>query len=85
MAKRLAAEEGIITGISGGSTFKIALDIAAEAAPGSNILCMLPDTAERYMTSPLFDDIEEDMDSEEAAISTSTPGFHMGTEPETAA
>jgi hypothetical protein len=33
----------------------------------------------------LFDDIEEDMDSEEAAISTSTPGFHMGTEPETAA
>ena len=81
-AKKLAAHEGIITGISGGATFKVALDIAAEAAPGSNILCMLPDTAERYMSSPLFEDIEADMNEEEMRISTSTPNYHMGTEPE---
>ena len=77
MARQLAAKEGIITGISGGSTFKVALDLAKNAEPGSNILCMLPDTAERYMSSPLFETIEEDMNSEENIIAKSTPGFHM--------
>ena len=81
-AKNLAAYEGIITGISGGATFKVALEMAEDAAPGANILAMLPDTAERYMTSPLFGDIEEDMNEEEEALSHSTPGYHMGTEPE---
>ena len=38
---------------------------------------MLPDTAERYMSSPLFETIEEDMNSEENIIAKSTPGFHM--------
>ncbi len=80
-AKKLAANEGIITGISGGATFKVALDVAADAAPGSNILAMLPDTAERYMSSPLFEDIAEDMNHDEEIISQSTPGYHMGTEP----
>jgi cysteine synthase A len=75
MAKELASREGIITGISGGSTFQIALEVAATAPAGSNILCMLPDTAERYMTSPLFASIAEDMDAAEDEISRSTPGF----------
>ena len=81
-AKKLAAEEGIITGISGGSTFKVSLDIAEKSPPGTNILCMLADTAERYMTSPLFEDIEPDMNSSEVSISESTPGYWMGTAPE---
>ena len=82
MAKELASKEGIITGISGGSTFQVALDIAkSHAKDGDNILCMLPDTAERYMSSPLFGTIEEDMNEEEISISKSTPGFHIGTTP----
>ena len=61
----------------GGSTFAIAIEIAERAEPGSVILCMLPDTGERYLSSPLFEDIEEDMTEEEVALSLSTPGFHM--------
>lgn len=83
-AKKLASEEGIITGISGGSTFKVSLDIAEKAAPGTNILCMLPDTAERYMSSPLFEDIDAEMNEEEVSISESTPGYWAGTAPEPA-
>lgn len=77
-ARRLAREEGIFTGISGGSTFAISQQVAKTAAPGSVILCMLPDTGERYLSTPLFDEIGEDMNDEEVAISTSTPGFHLG-------
>jgi cysteine synthase A len=80
-AKKLAMQEGIITGISGGSTFAVAQDIAKTAAPGSNILVMIPDTAERYHTSPLFDDILEDMNDEEHAIAQTTPGYLMDAEP----
>ena len=76
-AKELAAKEGIFTGVSGGSTFAIAMQIAEKAEPGSVILCMLPDTGERYMTTPLFEDISEDMSEEESEISRSTPGFQM--------
>ena len=47
------------------------------AEPGSVILCMLPDTGERYMSTPLFEGIEADMDDEELAISKSTPGAQM--------
>ena len=50
---------------------------AATAAPGSVILCMLPDTGERYLSTPLFDGIAVDMTEEETALSLSTPGFHM--------
>jgi cysteine synthase A len=74
-AKMLASKEGIITGISGGSTFKIALDVALKAPKGTNILCMLADTGERYLSSPLFGNIEADMNAEEVAISKTTPGF----------
>jgi cysteine synthase A len=72
-AKALAQKEGIFTGISGGSTFAVARRIAETAPPGSVILCMLPDTGERYLTTPLFDGIEAEMDEEEKALSRSTP------------
>ena len=64
-AKELARKEGIITGVSGGATFAIASKVAKKAKKGSKILCMLPDTAERYMSSILFDDIESEMTIEE--------------------
>ena len=64
-AKELARKEGIITGVSGGATFAIAAKVAKKAKKGSKILCMLPDTAERYMSSILFDDIESEMTIEE--------------------
>ena len=76
-AKKLAQSEGVFTGISGGATFAVSLQIAEKAAPGSVILCILPDTGERYMTTPLFDGIADDMDDEELALSRSTPGFQM--------
>jgi len=72
-AKALAQKEGIFTGISGGATFAVARQIAEAAPAGSVILCMLPDTGERYMTSPLFDGINAEMDEEETALSRSTP------------
>jgi cysteine synthase len=76
-AQKLARHEGILTGISGGATFGVAVKIAEKAQPGSVILCMLPDTGERYMTTPLFETIAEDMDEEEVALSHSTPGYQM--------
>ena len=77
-AQKLAQQEGILTGISGGSTFAVARQIAERAEAGSVILCMLPDTGERYMTTPLFEAIPEDMTGEEAALSRSTPGYQLG-------
>lgn len=77
-AKELARKEGIFTGISGGSTFAVAVKVAESAAPGSVILCMLPDTGERYLSTPLFEGVEADMDDEELALSLSTPGYHLG-------
>ncbi len=76
-SRKLAQQEGIFTGVSGGSTFAIAMQIAEKAASGSVILCMLPDTGERYLSSPLFEGIPEDMSEEEETLSHSTPGFHM--------
>lgn len=76
-ARKLAQQEGILTGISGGSTFAVAMKVAETAAPGSVILAMLPDTGERYMTTPLFESIGEDMDEEELEISRSTPGYQI--------
>jgi cysteine synthase A len=76
-SKMLAQKEGIFTGISGGSTFSVALDIARNAEPGTVILCMLPDTGERYLSSPLFEGVAEGMDEQEIALSHSTPGFHL--------
>lgn len=82
-ARELAQREGIFTGISGGSTFAVARRAAEAAPPGSVVLAMLPDTGERYMTTPLFEGIAEDMDEAEVAISLSTPGFQMPSAPRT--
>jgi cysteine synthase A len=71
-AKDLATKEGIFVGITSGATFAGALQIAAKAEKGANILCMLPDTGERYLSTPLFADISADMNEEELAISRST-------------
>jgi cysteine synthase A len=73
-ARDLAQKEGIFVGTSSGATFAGALQVAREAPAGSTILCMLPDTGERYMSTPLFADVPEEMTDEERAISRSTPG-----------
>jgi cysteine synthase A len=76
-SQKLAQREGIFTGISGGASFAVAMQIAEKAEPGSVILCMLPDTGERYLSSPLFEGIAEDMTDEEVKLSKSTPGYQM--------
>lgn len=76
-ARKLAAQEGIFTGVSGGSSFGVAVQIAEKAAPGSVILAMLPDTGERYLSSPLFEPVPEYMSDEEIALMKSTPGYQM--------
>ncbi len=76
-SRKLAAKEGIFTGVSGGGTFAVALQIAEKAEPGSVLLCMLPDTGERYLSSPLFEGIVEDMSADEKALSQSTPSHQM--------
>ena len=77
-ARKLAQKEGIFTGVSGGSTFAIAMQVAERAPEGSVMLAMLPDTGERYLTTPLFEGIPDEMTEEEWALSRSTPGFQMG-------
>jgi len=63
-ARRLAAEEGIFVGISAGATVASALDVADRAEPGAVILAMLPDTGERYFSTPLFADVNEGSDDD---------------------
>jgi cysteine synthase A len=75
----LAQKEGIFVGISAGATLAGAIEICKTAPKGSTILAMLPDTGERYMTTPLFYDIAEDMTEEEIEISKSTPGYRFDT------
>ena len=72
-SQELARKEGIFVGITAGGTLAGALRIAAEAPQGANILCMLPDTGERYLSTPLFAEVPADMTPEELAISRSTP------------
>jgi cysteine synthase len=76
-SQELATKEGIFVGITSGATFAGALKIAAEARPGANILCMLPDTGERYLSTPLFADVAADMNEEELKIARSTPGSQL--------
>jgi cysteine synthase A len=73
MSQELAAKEGIFVGITSGATFAGALRIAQEAPKGSTILAMLPDTGERYLSTPLFANIPPDMTPQEMEISRSTP------------
>jgi cysteine synthase len=63
-ARSLAAREGIFCGISSGGTFAAALKLAEKAAKGSVILAMLPDTGERYLSTPLFEGISDGGDPE---------------------
>ena len=72
MSRALATREGIFVGITAGATFAAALEIAKTAPEGTKILAMLPDTGERYLTTPLFADISDEMSAEEMAISRST-------------
>ena len=72
-AADLASKEGIFVGISAGGTFAGALKVCADAPKGANVLCMLPDTGERYLSTPLFADVPADMTPEELEISRSTP------------
>jgi cysteine synthase A len=78
-SRKLAQREGIFTGISGGATFAVAMQVAQKAPDGSVLLAMLPDTGERYLSTPLFEGIVEAMDEDEIAIMRSTPGCQMPT------
>ena len=64
VARELAVKEGIFTGISSGATLATALDIANDAAKGTVILAMLPDTGERYLSTPLFEGVNDGSDDD---------------------
>jgi cysteine synthase len=76
-ARLLAEREGILAGISGGATLTGALALCRRVPAGSHVLCMLPDTGERYLTTPLFADVAADMNEAETALSRSTPGLRF--------
>jgi len=63
-ARRLAQEEGIFVGLSAGATTAAALEVARDAADGAVILAMLPDTGERYLSTFLFEGVNEGSDDE---------------------
>jgi len=67
-SRQLAQKEGIFVGTSSGATFAAAMEVCADAPKGTTVLCMLPDTAERYLSTPLFGDILTEMNEEEQAI-----------------
>jgi cysteine synthase A len=67
-SRQLAQKEGIFVGTSAGGTFAAAIEICTGAPSGTTVLCMLPDTGERYLSTPLFGDILPDMNEEELAI-----------------
>lgn len=64
VSRELAAKEGIFTGISAGATLAAALSVAKKAPNGSVILAMLPDTGERYLSTPLFEGVNEGSDDD---------------------
>jgi cysteine synthase A len=70
ISRRLAREEGIFAGISSGATLAAALEVAAKAPQGSVILAMLPDTGERYLSTPLFEGVNEGSDDDWLATLT---------------
>lgn len=77
VSRELAAREGIFVGISAGATLTAALQVADNADEGSVILAMLPDTGERYLSTPLFEGINEGSDDEWLA-SLHRPTLHPG-------
>jgi cysteine synthase len=76
-SRDLAQKEGIFVGITAGGTFAGALQVCRDAAKGATVLCMLPDTGERYLSTPLFADIPADMTEAETEISQSTPSARL--------
>jgi cysteine synthase A len=78
LARALATEEGIFAGISGGATLAGAIALGERIPKGSTVLCMIPDTGERYLSTPLFDGISETMTEEEEGIAASTDGYRIG-------
>ena len=68
-SRQLAQKEGIFVGTSAGATFAAAIDVCADKPDGTTVLAMLPDTGERYLSTPLFGDILVEMNEEELAIS----------------
>ncbi len=76
-SRELARQEGIFCGITSGATFAGALEIARRAPKGSKVLCMLPDTGERYLSTPLFEDVPAEMTPEEIEIAQSTPRYRF--------
>ena len=76
-SRELAQKEGIFVGITAGAAFAGALRICADAPQGATILCMLPDTGERYLSTPLFADIAAEMTKEELELSHSTPSSQL--------
>ena len=76
-SKRLAAEEGIFTGIPGGAPLAVAIQVAQKAPQGAVLCCMLPDTGERHLSTPLFEGVATEMTLEDEALSKSTPGFQI--------
>ena len=81
LARELARREGIFVGTSSGATLAAALHIARRSQAGTNIVCMLPDTGERYLSTPLFEDVGEAMTAEEIALSRSTPSCRFDATP----
>jgi cysteine synthase A len=81
LSRELARKEGIFVGISAGATLAAALQVCAEAPAGSTVLCMLPDTGERYLSTPLFAEIPAEMTQEEVAIARSTPNYRFDSPP----
>jgi cysteine synthase A len=80
-SRDLAQKEGIFVGITAGGTFAAALEVCKQAAKDSVVLCMLPDTGERYLSTPLFADIPVDMTDDELQLMRSTPNFHLAAKP----
>lgn len=78
-SRQLAQQEGIFTGITAGAAVAAALKLAEQAEAGSTILCMLPDTGERYLSTPLFDGIDTEMNRDELDIAESTPNYRFDT------
>lgn len=73
LSRALARAEGVFVGISAGAALAAALETAKDAPAGARILVMLPDTGERYLSTPLFEDVPAEMTDEERDIAASTP------------
>ncbi|TDJ27848.1 MAG: cysteine synthase A [Gammaproteobacteria bacterium] len=81
LSQELAQKEGIFVGTSSGATFSGALKVCESAPKGATILCMLPDTGERYLSTPLFENIPTEMTDDEIELSRSTPSCRFDAQP----